>query len=66
MVIFLSSAHTVYFNQYFCLMCIYQLFLILDHTKSYLEKNTLKIWGHQCGAHGHQVARKDQAGCLRA
>jgi len=43
MVIFLSSAQSVYFNQYFCLMCIYQLFLILDHTKSYVEKNTLKI-----------------------
>jgi len=69
MVIFLSSAQSVYFNQYFCLMCIYQLFLILDHTKSYVEKNTLKIRGHQshqCSAHGHQVARKDQAGCLQA
>jgi len=26
MVIFLSSAQSAYFNQYFCLMCIYQLF----------------------------------------
>jgi len=40
MVIFLISAQSVYFNQYFCLMCIYQLFLILDHTKSYVEKTT--------------------------
>ena len=64
MVIFLSSAQSVYFNQYFCLMCIYQLFLILDCTKSYVEKkNTLKIRGHQCGA---QVGRNDQAGCPRA
>jgi len=63
MVIFLSSAQSVHFKQYFCLTCIYQLFLILDHTKSYVETNTLKIRGHQCGAHGHQVARKDQAGC---
>jgi len=59
MVVFLSSAQSVYFNQYFCLMCIYQLFMILDHTKSYVEKNTLKIRSHQCGAHRHQVARKD-------
>ena len=66
MVIFLSSAQLVYFNQYFCLMCIYQLFLILDHTKSYVEKNALKISGHLCVAHGHQVARKDQAGCPQA
>jgi len=42
-------------------MCIYQLFLILDHIKSYVEKNTLKIRGNQCGAHEHQVARKGQA-----
>ena len=56
MVIFLSSAQLVYFNQYFCLMRIYQLFLILEHNKSYAEKNTLKIRGHQCGAHEHQVA----------
>jgi len=62
MVIFLSSAQSVYFNKYFCLMCIYQLFLILDHTKLYVEKNT-KNQGHQCGA---QVACKDQAGCPRA
>jgi len=62
MIIFLSSAQSVYFNQLFCLMCIYQLFLILDHTKSYVEKNTLKIRGHQCGAFGHQVACKDQVG----
>jgi len=40
MVIFLSSAQSVYFNQYFCLMCIYNLFLILDHIISYVEKNT--------------------------
>jgi len=67
MVIFLSSAQSVYFNQYFCLMWIYELFLILDNTKSYVEKkNTLKIRGHQCGAHGHQVARKDQPRCPRA
>jgi len=66
MVIFLSSAQSVDFNQYFCLMCIYQLFLILDHTKSYVEKNTLKIRGNQCGAQGHQVARKDQPGCVWA
>ena len=39
MVIFLSSEQSVYFNQYFYLMCIYQLFLVLDHTKSYVEKN---------------------------
>jgi len=38
MVIFFSSAQSVYFKQYFYLMCIYQLFLILDHTKSYVEK----------------------------
>jgi len=63
MVIFLSSARSAYFKQYFCLMCIYQLFLILDHIKSYADKNTLKIRGRQCGAHKHQVARKDQAGC---
>jgi len=43
MVIFRSSAQSVYFNDYFCLTCIYQLFLIVDHTKSYVEKNTLKI-----------------------
>jgi len=48
-VIFLSSAQSVYFNHYFCLMCIYRLILIVDHTKSYVEKNTLKIRGHQCG-----------------
>jgi len=48
-------------------MCIYQPFLILDHAKSYVEKkNTLKIRGQQWGAHGHQVARKDQPGCPRA
>jgi len=47
MVILLSFAQSVYFNQYFCLiMCIYQVFLILDHTKSYVEKNTLKFRGH--------------------
>ena len=63
MVTFFSSAQSVHLNQYFCLMCIYQLFLILDHTKSYVEKNTLKIRSHQCGA---QVVCKDQAGCLRA
>jgi len=40
MVIFLSSAQSVYFNQYFCLMCIYQLFLVLDHTNHMLN-NTL-------------------------
>jgi len=40
-------------------MCIYQLFLILDHTKSYVEKKTLCV-------HAHQVARKDQPGCPRA
>jgi len=66
MVIFLSSAQSVYFNQYFCLMCMYELFLILDHIKSYVEKNTLKIRGHQCCAHGHQVARKNQPGCPQA
>jgi len=66
MVIFLSSAQSVYFNQYFCLMCIYQLFLILDRTKSYVEKYTLKVRGRQCGAHGHQVAHKDQPGRPRA
>jgi len=66
MVIFLRSAQSVNFNQYFCRVCIYQLFLILDHTKSYVEKNTLKFRGHQCGAHKHQVARKDQAVCLWA
>ena len=38
-------------------MCIYQLFLILDHTKSYVEKKTLKIGDHHWGAHGHQVAQ---------
>ena len=59
MAIFLSSAQSVYFNQFFCLMYIYQLFLILDHTKSHVEKNTLKTRGHQCGAHGHQVPCKD-------
>ena len=42
MVIFLSSAQSVYFKQYFCLMCIYQLFLILDHTKSYVEETLWK------------------------
>jgi len=26
------------FNQYFYLVCIYQLFLILNHTKSFVEK----------------------------
>ena len=61
MVTFLSSAQSVYFSQYFCFMCIYQIFLIQDHTKSYVEKNTIR--GHQCGAHGRQVAHKDQAGC---
>jgi len=66
MAIFLSSAQSVYFNEYFCLMCIYPIYLILDHTKSYVEKNSLKIRGHQRGAHGHQVAHKDQPGCLRA
>jgi len=66
MVVFFSSAQSVDFNQYFCLMCIYQLFLILDHTKSYVKKNSLKIRGHQCGAHGDQVARKDQPGCVWA
>ena len=66
MVIILSSAQSVNFNQYHCLTCIYQFFLILDHTISYVEKRTLKIRGHQCGAHRHQVTRKDQAGCLRA
>jgi len=38
MVIFLSSAQSIYFNEYFCLVCIYQLFLILDHNKSYVKK----------------------------
>jgi len=66
MVIFVSSAQLIYFNQYFCFMCIYQLFRVLDHTKSYVEKHTLKIRGHHYGAHGHQVARKDQAGCPQA
>ena len=47
MVNFLSSAQSVYFNQYFCLMCIYHVFLILVHTKSYIEKNIPKIRGHQ-------------------
>jgi len=61
----LSHLRSISFNQYFCLMCIYQLFLMLGHTKSYVEK-TLKITGHQCGAHGHQVARKDQPGCPQA
>jgi len=41
MVIYLSSAQSVYFNQFFYLMYIYQLFLILDRTKSYVEKKTL-------------------------
>jgi len=43
MVIFFSSAQSVYFNQFYCLMYICQLFLILDHTNSYVEKITLKI-----------------------
>jgi len=38
------SAQSVYINQYFCLTCIYQLFLILDHNKSYVEKNTKNQW----------------------
>jgi len=38
MVIFLSSAQSVYFNQHFCLMCIYQVLLILDHIRSHVEK----------------------------
>jgi len=37
MLIFLSSIQSVYFNQFFCLLCIY-IFLILDHTKPYVEK----------------------------
>jgi len=37
MVIILSSTQSVYFNQYFCLTCIYQLFFILDHTKSHVQ-----------------------------
>jgi len=65
MVIFLSSAQSVY-NQFFCFMYIYQLFLILDHTKYYVEKNTLKSRGYQCGAHRHKVACKDQVGHAKA
>jgi len=66
MVIFLSSAQSVYFNKHFCVMCTYQLFLIFDHTKSYVKKKHSKNQGHQCGAHRHQVTCKDQAGCPQA
>jgi len=67
MVTFLSSAQSVYFNQYFCLMYrtsinFFWFWIIPNH----MLKRTLKIRDHQCGAHRHQVARKDQAGCPQA
>jgi len=65
MVIFHSSAQSVYLTNISAYVHL-STFLILDHTKSHVEKNTLKIRGHQCGAHGHQVAHKDQAGCPQA